>query len=209
MSKKNIVLCFCKQPVTGLVKSRLAKDIGKQRAADIYETMLTETLKTLTGLNFKTYLYCYPDTLHPTLEQYKNSYGVELKKQSGGNLGVKMYQAIKDQLSENTNIVLIGSDCLEINASYIKNAFNELNTGNEIVLGPTEDGGYALIGASIIDASIFQGISWSTKDVYKQTESKLRTLAWNFSSLAKIRDLDDLDDYEYFSSHEKYRHLFN
>jgi len=209
MSKENIILCFCKHPEPGMVKSRLAKDLDVKRAAHVYNTLLSETLNELFISKFKIYLYCYPDPQHPTLEQYKNKYNLELKTQSDGNLGIKMYQAIKDQLHENNNIVLVGSDCLEINAEYIREAFDKLNSGIEIVLGPTEDGGYALIGANSIDKSIFQNISWSTKEVLQQTKNKLDKLAWTYCCLSTIRDLDNLDDYHYFSNHEQYRHLFS
>ena len=119
-----------------------------------------------------------------------------------------MYQAIKDYLGMKTNVVLIGSDCLEIDATYIQNAFEKLSLGNEMVLGPTVDGGYALIGINKLNISIFQDISWGSNQVLKQTKEKASKLNWNVGCLPIIRDLDLLDDYKYFSNHEKYSHLF-
>jgi len=75
-------------------------------------------------------------------------------------------------------------------------------------LGPAIDGGYALIGASKIDKTIFQNISWSSDMVLKQTEEQIRSLGWKYYLLKPVRDLDHLEDYEYFSTHTKYRGLF-
>jgi rSAM/selenodomain-associated transferase 1 len=208
MSKDNIILCFCKHPVPGLVKSRLAKDIGNDNAAEIYKLLLNETLNSISRLEVKAFLYCYPDTEHPTLKEYKNKFGVELKEQHGENLGMKMFHAITNHLNENSNVVLVGSDCLEINASYIQKAFEALNSGYEIVLGPAIDGGYALIGANNINVSIFENIAWSTNEVLKQTEEKINELDWKYSCLNKVRDLDTLEDFQYFSTHNDYQKFF-
>lgn len=208
MDKENIILCFCKHPEAGLVKSRLAKDLGDEHASVIYKTLLDETLNSVHQFGFKTFLYCYPDTNHPTLKQYRDKYSIILKKQSDGDLGTKMHHAIKDHLNENKNIVLIGTDCLEIDAAYIQQAFNQLNSGKEVVLGPTEDGGYALIGANKMDESIFQNIEWSSEKVLKQTVGKINELNLKYGELPIARDLDTYKDYQYFSTHEKYGHLF-
>ncbi len=213
MTNQNTVICFCKHPEPGMVKSRLAADLGEKQAADIYERLLNKTLSNITQniqeTKFRLFLYCYPDTKHPALSIIEANYTLTLKQQSDGHLGDKMYQAINNHLSSNSNVVLIGTDCIEIDSSYITNAFKALETGNKIVLGPTCDGGYALIGASEINQSIFDSIDWSTSKVLEQTIMKLQNLEWNFSCLSKVRDLDRLEDYQYYSNHHKYSHIFN
>lgn len=208
MKKENIILCFCKHPEPGVVKTRLAKDIGNNHAAEIYKLLLDQTLSNICSLEFEIFLYCHPDTNHPSLAEYKEKFNLTLKTQCGDDLGLKMYHAIQEHLEENTNIVLIGSDCLELNADYVAKAFEELNTGCEIVLGPAIDGGYALIGASKIDKSIFENIDWSTNQVLNQTEEKINNLKWNYTCLDKVRDLDTLGDFQYLSTHKDYQHFF-
>ena len=208
MKKENIILCFCKHPEPGIVKSRLAKDIGNEHSAEIYKLLLDETLKSISNFKAKTYLYCYPDIDHPILRQHKDKYKLSLEKQCEGDLGMKMFHAITNHLSKNSNVVLIGSDCLEINASYIQKAFELLNSGYEIVLGPAIDGGYALIGANNINELIFQDIAWSTSKVLKQTQKKINNLDWKYSCLDKVRDLDTLEDFQYFSTHNDYQNFF-
>lgn len=209
---ENIVLCFCKHPVAGLVKSRLGKDIGNDAAAEVYKVLLDETIKTLESLNCKVYLYCYPDTEHSSLKLYERQNNLTLEKQYGDDLGMKMYNAFENHLNtetKNINIVLIGTDCLDIDSDYIHQAFERLHAGSDVVLGPATDGGYALIGANRIDRSIFENINWSTDQVLDQTKVKIKNLNWQYSLLDSVRDLDNFQDYEYFSKHENYQSLFN
>ena len=209
MNSENILICFCKHPDAGMVKSRLAKDLGNVHAAKIYNILLGDTLNNTCQANIKSFLYCYPNIRHPILEQYSENYKFELREQADGDLGMKMYQAIKTHLTTNKNIVLIGSDCIELDSDYIQQAFDQLENGNNIVLGPTEDGGYSLIGANKIDKTIFEGIEWSSDQVLKQTLLKITNLGWKYSRLPTVRDLDTLEDFQYFSTHKKYQHLFS
>ncbi len=211
---ENIVICFCKHPEPGMVKSRLAKTLGDRRAANIYKILLNKTLLNITqnnqATNSKIFLYCYPDIKHPFLSKLESNYPVTLKQQSDGDLGEKMFDAIKKHVTNNNSVVLIGTDCIEIDSTYIETAFDALKSGkNSIVLGPTYDGGYAMIGVNEINKSIFENINWSTDQVLEQTIAKLQNLEWPFTCLPKIRDIDRLDDYQYFSNHRKYRDIFN
>jgi len=76
------------------------------------------------------------------------------------------------------------------------------------VIGPASDGGYVLIGANKIDRSIFENITWSSKEVLKQTDKKINALNWKCSYLDQRKDLDGLDDFRYFSAQKKYQKLF-
>ncbi len=209
MKSENILIYFCKHPEPGMVKSRLAKDLTEKKAARIYKILLKFVLHNTHQTGIKHYLYCYPNIDHSLLKQYGNEYDLELKNQANGDLGTKMYQAINGHLNENKNVVLIGTDCLELDINYIKQAFNLLNQDNDLVLGPTEDGGYALIGANKIKKEIFENISWSSNSVILETEQRISKLGWKHMLLPRVRDLDTVEDYRYFSTHNKYKHLFN
>ncbi len=209
MKKQNILICFCKHPEPGFVKSRLAKAIGEERASLIYEKLLLFTLLTVREVNLDAYLYCFPNIHHELLEQYSNLYSISLRQQADGDLGAKMFHAMHEHINKDANVVLIGSDCLEIDADYILRAFNYLNSGYEIILGPAQDGGYALIGANKIDESIFKNICWSTTAVLDRTKQNISKLGWRYKCLSEVRDLDNIDDYEYFLAQEKFRQLLN
>ena len=209
MKNENALICFCKHPEPGLVKSRLANDLGEKHAAEVYKILLENTLKNVCQPKSKIFLYCFPNTNHSSIENLKEKYSLKLKKQDPGDLGEKMYRAIMRELNNYKNVVLIGTDCLELNTEYIKNAFELLNKNNEIVLGPTHDGGYALIGANKVDQSIFNGIIWGTEKVLAQTKRNISHLGWKYTCLPKLRDLDTIEDFRYYANHSKYCTMFN
>ncbi|MCZ6566367.1 MAG: TIGR04282 family arsenosugar biosynthesis glycosyltransferase [Gammaproteobacteria bacterium] len=208
MKKTRTVICFCKYPEPGMVKSRLAADLNPERAAFIYRVILENILQKLCTVNCEVALYCYPDSKHTFFVNCKDQYKVSLHKQRGCDLGMRMYNAINDVLTHQPQLVLIGSDCLELDAGYINAAFAALNSGNDLVLGPTCDGGYALIGANKIDASIFKDMTWSTPQVLQTTKTRIDDLNWQYTELPLVRDIDTLSDYEYFSEHDNFKHLF-
>lgn len=209
MSTTNTLLCFCKHPTAGLVKSRLAKSIGEKQAAEIYKSLLSHTLRNAKRTKLEVILYCHPDTQHPILQNLANQHELNLYAQSDGDLGNKMQDAINKHLNNNSNVVLIGTDCPHLDPEYILQAFSQLNSGKDIVLGPTEDGGYALIGMKRLYPEIFNKINWSTDTVLRETKTRCRKLNLNYFCLDTVRDLDDIEDYKYFSEHEAYQQIFN
>ena len=172
MTTMRTVLCFCKYPEPNMVKSRLSDSLGAERAANIYKILLENTLNSICKKEFEVVLYCYPDTNHSLFNYYKRKYKLSLCKQDGSDLGSRMFSAMNEYLKSEHPVVLIGSDCPELDFNYIKDAFLVLEAGSDIVLGPTLDGGYALIGANRVDASIFNNISWGACNVLQLTKKK-------------------------------------
>ena len=208
MQKKSVIM-FCKHPEPGLVKTRLAVELGKERAAFIYQKILENILIKVNEQDFDIALHCFPDTHHPFLRHCQDEYEITLYEQKGDNLGARMYNAMNQHLKNSDSVVLIGSDCPQLNSEYINNAFQKLEEGNDIVLGPAVDGGYVLIGAKQVHESIFNNISWSTCDVLKTTKDKIKLLNWSVVCLPYVRDMDDLEDYYYFAEHKEYKYLFD
>jgi len=209
MSTTDTLLCFCKHPTAGLVKSRLAKSTGEEQAAEVYKRLLSHTLRNAKRTELEVILYCHPDTHHPILQELANLYELNLYAQSNGNLGDKMQDAINKHLTNNSNVVLIGTDCPQLEPEYILKAFSQLSSGKDIVFGPTEDGGYALIGMNKCHPEIFSNINWGTATVLNETKTRCANLNLKYFCLDTVRDLDDIDDYKYFSEHKDYQQIFN
>ena len=207
--QQKTVLCFCKYPDPGLAKLRLASRIGEERATAVYKALLEHTVQTISKGNHAGGLYCYPDTEHEFFRYCSSRYHVSLHNQQGDDLGARMFHAISSHLNGSRYVVLVGSDCPELGPSYIRHAFRLLEAGNDIVLAPTLDGGYALIGAGKITRSIFEGISWSSGQVLRQTLGRILELGWSHACLPEVRDMDTLSDYRYFLQNESYSHLFS
>ena len=209
MKDTDILICFCKHPEPGLAKSRLAKTIGDTKANNVYKKLLEHTLETLKQINITSYLYCFPNTHNEVLQKCSDKYGIPLYPQADGDLGKKMFIAIQEHINNNANVVLIGTDCPNIDANYIKQAFGYLRDDYDVILGPAVDGGYVLIGANKVDISVFNNVSWSTSLVLEQTIKNIVKLGWKHKCLSTMRDLDDIEDYEYYLELNKFKHLFN
>ncbi len=82
-------------------------------------------------------------------------------------------------------IVIMGTDCYELDSQMILNAFNQLENA-EIVIGPATDGGYYLLGMKKLHEEIFENIDWSTAKVLNQTISFCNIKSFPFSLLPEL-----------------------
>lgn len=205
VSVQEIILLFTKYPLPGRSKTRLIPKLGAQGAADL-QKLMTEVITT------KMQTISLSEDYHFTVfheggnnQLMKNWLGDSLffRQQHTGNLGEKMCGAIAAYLQSYRSIILIGSDCPEINASVIENAFTALET-HDFVLGPAYDGGYYLVGvqgALPITAvkHIFTGIDWGSENVLRQTISRINEAGQSYRLVKKLHDIDTPDDLKYFN----------
>jgi rSAM/selenodomain-associated transferase 1 len=190
------ILVFGKSPRAGLVKTRLAKSIGAERAARAYRQWLESTVAQLSRAALAPVeLWMSPDTQHPVCRHLAQVHDVQLHTQPDGHLGQRMHDVMSDTLRRCRSAVLIGSDCPVMVAEYVQRALAVLETGVDTVLGPAEDGGYVLLGLRRIDKALFNGIPWSTARVLQATRRQLRAGGHGWAELETLWDIDCLDDY--------------
>ena len=90
--------------------------------------------------------------------------------------------------------VLVGGDSPLISVTYIEDAFSALLT-HDLVLGPTEDGGYVLIGMNKPEPRLFDNVPWSTGIVLSETMNIARSLDLRVKRLDLVWDVDTHTDY--------------
>ena len=112
--------------------------------------------------------------------------------QNGSDLGQKMKNAIYRELESYNKVVLIGSDIENFDKEYIKLAFSKLDD-YDVVIGPSIDGGYGLIGLKE-KLDIFSDIIYSTENVVMDTVLKINNLDKSYYILEPIRDIDTMKD---------------
>lgn len=93
-------------------------------------------------------------------------------------------------------VVIIGTDCPELNAGIIMNAFAYLNN-HDVVIGPAEDGGYYLLGMKRHYTLLFKNINWSTENVFDETITICKKNNINYSFLPVLHDIDEEKDLIY------------
>ena len=184
------LIIFVKNPVLGKVKTRLAATIGDQEALRVYEALLAHTQEEVNRLKNTTVFVFYSDQFEN--DNWNRTYFK--MNQEGIDLGERMNHAFDTILTRKyAKTVIIGSDCYDLNAEIIQDGFDALNDYDSVV-GPSEDGGYYLLGLKESTPSIFKNITWSTDTVLKETETKLQALNKTYTLLPTLNDIDTEED---------------
>jgi rSAM/selenodomain-associated transferase 1 len=157
---------FVKYPELGKVKARLAKKMGDERASKIYRDHIEELIKGTRPLSGEYDRVIFYDSLRDRskyLEWLGNQ--VRLYPQTGQGLGDRLEHAFRHLLKKYERVIVISSDYPSITAAQLTEAFDFLRE-NEIVLGPTAEGGFYLIGLKKPYFEIFEQVLWSTPFVF-------------------------------------------
>jgi hypothetical protein len=116
---------------------------------------------------------------------------LDLRPQCAGDLGVRMRAAIEESLARGADrVVLIGSDCPDLDRDLILEAFRRLEA-SDLVIGPATDGGYYLIGMKNVH-DIFTEIPWSTGRVFQETMEKVKGAGLKVALLPTLSDVDEI-----------------
>lgn len=185
------LIIFVKNPALGKVKTRLAASIGDKKALKIYNQLVQHTQKITADVEADKFVY-YSEKVEDNDLWVKENY--TKKTQSGADLGERMLHAFTEIYKINKSpICIIGSDCFEVTTDILHQSFKELAM-NDIVIGPSKDGGYYLLGMNEVHPELFENVSWSTELVKTQTLSIANTLNLSVSLLPMLNDIDTLED---------------
>ncbi|MFN7327480.1 MAG: TIGR04282 family arsenosugar biosynthesis glycosyltransferase [Chitinophagales bacterium] len=190
-----ILHIFIKNPVLGQVKTRLAATLGAEEALRIYFFLLEKTREVSLSTNARRWLW-YSGI--PSANDGWEEADFVKKQQVEGDLGARMSAALGAAFQEGAEkAILIGSDCPSLRAELLEQAFSALDQ-SEVVLGPTYDGGYYLIGMRRWLPQLFDGIAWSTETVLSATLKQVEVLGVTCSLLDQLRDIDEEADWRAF-----------
>ena len=203
---KTCVIVFAKNPVPNQVKTRLVPPLSPEQAATLYTAFLTDWCDTLAKLPDVDIIIAYtPAEAQSDLQALIGEDAIYIP-QIGDDLGGRLASATQWATEqEYTKILLVGSDSPTLPISYISKAFTLLDS-RDIVVGPSTDGGYYLIGFSATNITmavpfIFEEIAWSTADVFQQTVASIRSLKVTFGLLPPWYDIDTADDLAFLHAH--------
>lgn len=182
---------FAKEPEIGKVKTRLKHYFSKGRLLNLYKAFIKDTLDIAKEVDCEEKYLAYFSKKSPKLLK-KISKGFKFYKQRGGDIGERMHNAFKYAKAKNAKeIIIIGSDAPTLPFTFINNAFKQLNN-YDIVLGPSLDGGYYLIGLKNPCFEIFKGIKWSSDKALEDTIKNAKTLGKKITLLKKWYDVDEM-----------------
>jgi hypothetical protein len=190
-----LLVVFARAPVPGRVKTRLAPLLGAAGAARLHEQMVEMAARTaLSARCGAVELHCAPDARHAFFRALRSRLGLRLRSQDRGDLGERMHRAFALALRRHAYVVLVGSDCPALRPADLRAAVRALRGGADAVLGPAEDGGYALLGLRRVRGELFDGVAWGGSRVLAQTRRRLARLGWRWQELRTLWDVDRPQD---------------
>jgi rSAM/selenodomain-associated transferase 1 len=195
------LLVFARAPRRGEVKQRLAAEVGAEAALQAHRRLVTDTLERLSGMDGVVTELWVAGVAGIEVRRWANTYGVRLRAQTGADLGERMHQGLLAGLAASSRVVLVGSDCPEIDRAYVRKAIGLLD-GYDVVLGPAEDGGYGLIGVRRGVESdlttLFSGVAWGESSVLPETRRRCAGAGLEVALLPVIWDVDDATGWRRF-----------
>ncbi len=184
-----ILIIFCKPLIPGMVKTRLAHDIGPEKACDIYRKLCEHTRNIAQEWGGKVAVFHH--SLPKEIQLWKQA-DWDQQLQSGANLGERMQHAFVWAFAQGAKkVCIIGSDLATLHINDLEEAFSALHK-NEVVWGPATDGGYYLLGLQKIEPLLFSDLPWSQPSLLQQSQQRLPN--HRHYSLRTQNDIDTLAD---------------
>jgi rSAM/selenodomain-associated transferase 1 len=198
------LLVFARLPELGRVKTRLANDVGAERALAIYNAMLRDLLGSVGMSTEELEIEClWAPTPNASGAMLRRAFGEHtVAMQTGATLGDRLSMAFSERFffHRTDQIVAIGVDDPLLPRALIDHAFALLDSV-EYVVGPAQDGGYYLIGcrAASYEPEVFQRIEWGTPSVLATTVERIGATGRTMALLPERFDVDTAEDLERYA----------
>ena len=191
-SSRSLVI-FANAPEKGRVKSRIAADLGADTALAAYRTLAEHAVAAASHVDWcrKTIAY----SPNGSGEAMRHWFGdlFDYRAQGDGDLGRRMLAAVERAFSDGADrVILIGVDCPGVSEAVISDAFTRLDQ-SDVVIGPSFDGGYYLIGMKKPMKVLFTDIPFGTGETLQKTLTTARRSGIRVSLLDWKRDVNTGD----------------
>ncbi len=190
-----IILLFLKAPRPGFVKTRLAKGLGNDESCTIYRQLVARTLSQIPE-EWPLRIHFAPQEAEQEMASWLGDHH-HLIPQPHGDLGHRLQIACEQAFAEprTSGVILLGGDCPGLTSAHLEECAKHLTSKNPVI-GPSEDGGYWLLGLHQSSPELFQDIAWSTPQVLPTTLSRFAEKDISPIQLETLFDVDDLASYQ-------------
>lgn len=187
---REVLVIMARYPEAGAVKKRLAKDLGTDRTLLVYKAFL-EDLCSKFGTQTRPLLWFFTPA-QSAFEEWLGSRAA-CRKQSGETLQQRLLRVFEELFREGyKRIVVLGADCPHLPVAEVDAAFEGLR-GSDVVLQPSDDGGYNLIGLRV-PCDLFTGVALGTGGALRETVDRARSLGLSCHCLTPSFDIDTIED---------------
>ena len=194
-NQETCILLFVKYPEKGKVKLRLSVDLNEEIVQELYRCFVEDTFTTVKKIDSQLFICFLPVEAQKKFQKWLGS-TLFFLPQKGADLGERMKNSFIDVFTKGfRRAVLIGSDSPDLPKKYIEQAFAVLQT-RDVVLGPTVDGGYYLIGfhTNMFTPNVLEDIPWGNQMVFQKTVMKIRQAHRSLGLLPIWNDVDTIAD---------------
>ncbi|HXG53539.1 MAG TPA: TIGR04282 family arsenosugar biosynthesis glycosyltransferase [candidate division Zixibacteria bacterium] len=193
----NALVLMSKAPEPGCSKTRLVPPLSAEEAAAVAGALLRDQLENIGRFSTARLFVNFSAPSSP--EEFVRSFvppGFSSFAQRGNGLGERMRFAFERLLRRGfERVVLIGADLPPVPLEFLERAYALLERpAIDVVLGPSTDGGYYLVGMKREVPGIFEGIAWSRSDVLARTLERLETAGISWGLLPFWYDIDTAED---------------
>ena len=191
-----LTIIFAKEPAPGQVKTRLTPPLSPEMACRLYHCCLEDIIEETVRLRGMDIALAYTPAGARGFFQSLAPPRIRLVAQEGRDLGERQARAFAWGFENGYEVVLLlGSDTPDLPGDFMLEAVEKLAAGPaQVVLGPSRDGGYYLIGLKGLHPRLFDGLSWSTGSVLADTLSRARELGLEVQLLPFWQDIDTYAD---------------
>jgi rSAM/selenodomain-associated transferase 1 len=184
---------MAKRPAAGRTKTRLCPPLTPSEGAALYEALLLDTIRLVQDVpGFQLAITVTPASATIYFRRISPS-GTILIPVECEKIGGCLCEALGGALHlGHSQAIALNSDGPSLPPEYLVQAQTDLAAGADVVLGPSEDGGYYLIGLNRLYPDLFADIEWSTARTYTQTLARAWTLGLQAAILPPWYDVDDL-----------------
>jgi uncharacterized protein len=191
VSPDAVICIFAKPPRPGEVKTRLARSVGPQRAADLARAFLIDTWSAAQAQQGARAILATSGPLEQTVTLDPQP---EIWAQGEGDLGQRMERVLRRGLSRYPVAVALGTDSPGLPPRLIQQALHLLAQGADAVFGPAEDGGFYLMGLRRCPEGLLAGLPWSRDDTYALTRARLEAQGLSVAEVERWFDVDHPED---------------
>ena len=189
------ILLFLKAPRRGHVKTRLAHHVGSKRALEVYRALVVRQFSALPASKHIEVHY----TPHDAEFEMQKWLGADhaFYPQSEGELGARLEHSVECAFQRGArSIACIGGDCPTLQERHFEEADGLLDSGHDVVFGPSEDGGYYLIALRRPLPELFRDVPWSTRSTLHASLDRAAELDLKVGLLETLYDIDEVSELE-------------
>jgi hypothetical protein len=185
----SVLLVFAKVPRPGNVKTRLTPALTPDEAAQLYRSFLQDALDLYAELDIDVRLYLAPPLPEDGLDGIPDR--VSVHEQSGDGLGPRMQHAFREAFDDGyERAVVVGTDHPTLPLAFVRQSFDALDAPDALCIGPSEDGGFYLLGMTAAYPQLFEGMTYSHGEVFTDTLARVRTTDAQCTVLPRWYDVD-------------------